>query len=268
MKQDKKKEIVVLTGGSGYLGEEMGTCLMENNYFVINVGRKEPKFCSNKESSIHYFADFYNSKLLEKILKKILKQYKKIDILINNSFDFSTNTGFNSDIGRLENINKDTFINGLHSGIYWTFQCSQIIGKEMLKSERGIIINIASLYSYLVPNSKMYEGTTIFNPVTYSVSKHGIMGLTKYLASFWGPYGIRVNALSPGTFPNTNKNDNKKSPNSVSNNKFINLLENKCALKRVGKPNDLNAALLFLCSEKSKLMHGENIVIDGGWSLL
>ena len=115
----------------------------------------------------------------------------------------------------------------------------------------------------------MYQNTKVFNPIIYSTSKHGVMGMTKYFSSFWGPLGIRVNALSPGTFPNNQKNNNHKiSPNKVQDDNFMKLLSSKCALNRVGVPSDLNAAIEFLCSEKSSLLHGQNIVIDGGWSLL
>lgn len=267
-KNIKKQKIVVLTGGSGYLGEEMGSHLLKKGYFVINMGRKKPNFCNQNVSSKHYKVDFYNITKLKKCLNEIIKKYQIIDILINNSFDFSKNTGFNTDSGRVEKINDKKFNRGLTSGIYWTFLCSQIIGNSMIKRKKGIIINIASLYSFLVPDAKMYRNTPIFNPIIYSVSKHGIIGMTKYLSSFWGPLGIRINALSPGTFPNISAKSKSKSPNKVKDDKFLNLLADKCALKRVGVPSDLNAALEFLCSDKSKLLHGENIVIDGGWSAL
>jgi len=263
-----KDKIILLTGGSGYLGETMGAHLLNLGAFVINIGRKEPQFCRDNNFSRHYRVDFYDSHLLEQTLSIIFSEYKTLDVLINNSFDFSTTTGFNTHKGRINSIDRETFLAGINSGIYWTFQCSQFVGVEMLKKKKGIIINIASLYSFLVPDSRMYENTEIFNPVIYSVSKHGVMGLTKYLASFWGRQGIRVNALSPGTFPNISSVSKEDSPNEVKDNSFIEMLENKCALKRVGKPEDLSSALEFLCSDNSRLLNGENIVVDGGWSLL
>jgi NAD(P)-dependent dehydrogenase (short-subunit alcohol dehydrogenase family) len=268
MIQVLKGKVIILTGGSGFLGEEMGCHLLKLGAFVINIGRKKPRFCKNFRFSRHYKVDFYDSQLLEKTLSNIFDKYKVVDILINNSFDFSSKTGFNSDKGRLNVIEKETFMSGINSGIYWTFQCSQFVGAKMLKKKKGIIINIASLYSFLVPDARMYEGTEIFNPVIYGVSKHGIIGLTKYLASFWGRHGIRVNALSPGTFPNTSTVSKEESPNKVQDDLFFEMLENKCALKRVGVPEDLSSGIEFLCSENSRLLNGENIVIDGGWSLL
>ena len=261
-------KIILLTGGSGYLGEAMGSHLLDCGAYVINLGRTKPNFCDNRKSSRHYQVDFYETRTLEHSLNEIIGEYKKIDILVNNSFDFSENTGFNSEKGRVNNIDKETFLRGINSGIYWTFQCSQIVGLQMLKQNYGVIINIASLYSFLVPDSRMYEHTKIFNPVTYGVSKHGIMGLTKYLASFWGRQGVRVNALSPGTFPNNSNPKKKNSPNTVQDDLFMDMLAKKCALNRVGVPSDLVSALEFLCSSKSRLLHGENIVIDGGWSLM
>lgn len=263
--KDKK---IIITGGSGYLGEEMGLHLLRKGAFIINLGRKKPKFCEVKDNSCHISVDFYDSEQLGIALKGIFTSFGTPDVLINNSFDFSKLTGFNTEKGRVNKIDKKTFLTGINSGIFWTFQCSQTVGLEMLKNKKGIIINIASLYSFLVPDSRMYENTNIFNPIIYSISKHGVIGMTKYLASFWGRQGIRVNALSPGTFPNYDYSNSKKAPNKVNDEKFMNLIKNKCALKRVGKPKDLSSALEFLCTEKSRLLNGENIIIDGGWSLL
>lgn len=267
MKNKLNKKNILITGGSGYLGEAMGERLASAGASLINIGRTEPNFCKSNKSAKFIKADFYSDDSLDESLNEAIQLCGNVDVLINNSFDFSQKTGFNTNLGRIENINKETFINGITSGIYWPTRCSQIIGQHMKINKTGNIINIASLYSFLVPNSKMYENTNIFNPVIYSLSKHATSALTKYLASFWGPYGIRVNSLSPGTFPNTKGSLDKESPNSVEDNRFLDMLNQKCILGRVGVPKDLGAAIEYLCSDKSKKLTGENIVIDGGWSL-
>ena len=124
----------MITGGSGYLGEEMGSHLIKCGYFVINLGRKKPNFCDNSKTSAHFSVDFYKSELLEIQLKIIIKKYTKIDILINNSFDFSKKTGFNSEKGRIEKMNQKLLI-------------------ELKQNQKGIITGVkrgtASLLSYL-----------------------------------------------------------------------------------------------------------------------
>ena len=188
-------------------------------------------------------------------------------MLVNNSFDFSVRTGFNHPSGRIEGITKETFLSGVESGIYWPLLCSQIVGRKMMEQGGGHIVNIASLYSFLVADYQIYEGRDTFNPVTYPISKHALLGLTKYIASFWSGHNVRCNCLSPGTFPNVETGP-EDTPNAVDDRVFLEILEGKCSLGRVGVPSDLFGALEFLCSDKSSYMTGANLVVDGGWSVL
>ena len=156
---------------------------------------------------------------------------------------------------------------GLESGIYWPLLCTQIIGRRMIRQGGGHIINVGSLYSFLVADYRMYKGRKIFNPVTYPVAKHGLLGLSRYTASFWSKHNIRCNVLSPGTFPNVGQADTSR-PNRVQDEAFMDILRSKCSLGRVGTPQDLLSALEFLCSDGSSYMTGANLVVDGGWSAL
>jgi len=265
-----KENTIVFSGGSGYLGEAMVAHLLECGAVVINLGRKKPAiFSSYPERGKHLTVDFYNTEALTETLESINAWSKPVDVLVNNAFDFSQKTGFNHPSGRLENITKETFLKSMESGLYWPLLCSQIIGKKMIERRQGNIVNIASLYSFLVADYRMYKGRTVFNPVIYPLAKHGLLGLTKYIASFWSEYNIRCNCLSPGTFPNIHKDKEKsEAPNRVTDDEFIEILEKKCSLGRVGVPSDLLSAIEFLCSDKSAYMTGSNVVVDGGWSVL
>ncbi len=258
------------SGGSGYLGKAMVAHLLGCGAAVINLGRRRPRILSSyPERGKHFTVDFYETEALAKTLESIIAGTESIDVLINNSFDFSQKTGFNHPSGRLENITRDVFLRGMESGLYWPLLCSQIIGKKMIRQRRGNIINIASLYSFLVADYRMYKGRTTLNPAIYPMAKHGLLGLTKYIASFWSEYNIRCNCLSPGTFPNISKEQNNSSaPNSIADDEFLKILAKKCSLGRVGVPSDLLSAIEFLCSDKSLYMTGSNIVVDGGWSVL
>ena len=261
---------IIFSGGSGYLGAAMAERLLKCGAKVANIGRRAPEFLSDyPPQASHYTADFYESEDLTDVLGQAIDGLGGVDVLVNNSFDFSPKTGFNDPSGRIEKISKETFMKGLESGIYWPLHCAQVVGKRMIEQKYGNIVNITSLYASLVADYRMYEGRDIFNPVTYPVSKHGLVGLTKYIASFWAPHGIRCNCLSPGSFPNTiSKKDDPSAPNSVEDDEFLNILNRKCSLGRTGVPRDLESAIQFLCSEKSSYLTGANLVVDGGWSVL
>ena len=146
------------------------------------------------------------------------------------------------------------------------FLCCQEVGKVMKKQSKGIILNISSIYGIQGSDQRIYGNSKLNTPSFYALTKGGMVNFTRYLAAYWNRKGIRVNTLSPGTFPNISSVSKEDSPNVVQDNSFIEMLENKCALKRVGKPEDLSSALEFLCSDNSRLLNGENIVVDGGWS--
>ena len=132
----------------------------------------------------------------------------------------------------------------------------------MAKKKYGVIINIASDLSVIAPDQSIYqvkglsENDQPVKPISYSVSKHGIIGLTKYLASYWGGKGVRVNAISPGGVFN------------YQDKKFVKKLINRIPMKRMASPNDLHEVIIFLCSDNNMYMTGQNIVIDGGRSII
>jgi NAD(P)-dependent dehydrogenase (short-subunit alcohol dehydrogenase family) len=126
----------------------------------------------------------------------------------------------------------------------------------MVKSNGGAIINIASDLSIIAPNQEIYSHLNIYKPVSYSIIKHGIVGLTKYLASYWGKKNIRVNSLSPGgVFNNQDRLFHSKIKKLIPMNRMANI-------------NEYHGAIIFLCSDASKYMNGHNLVIDGGRSII
>lgn len=128
---------------------------------------------------------------------------------------------------------------------------------EYLKASKGVIVNITSMYGHVAPDYRIYDGKEFANPPSYGAAKAGVIQLTKYLASFLSPYGVRVNALSPGPFP---------FPETQKNNDFIEKLASKNMLNRIGQPEDLKGAIALLCSDASSYMTGQNICVDGGWA--
>jgi gluconate 5-dehydrogenase len=127
----------------------------------------------------------------------------------------------------------------------------------MLKKTKGVIINTTSMYGHVAPDHRIYDGIEFANPPSYGAAKAGVLQLTKYLASFLSPHGIRVNAVSPGPFPFLE---------TLKNKEFKESLESKNMLGRVGEPDDLKGAFALLASDASKYMTGQNICVDGGWT--
>jgi len=264
-----KGKTAIITGASGFLGKSMCEALLQYNCNIEIYGRglKMLKFAENLQDRYRRnkvsarIVDLYNEKEFKEQLKESIKDNKKIDILINNAFDFSKDTGFNDNSGRFENMNKEIFMKGMESGLYWAFLATQIIGEQMKKQKSGSIINISSMYGHVSPDPLLYEETETFNPPIYSIVKSGLFGLTKYTASFYGKYNIRCNSISPGAFPNTT-GENKP------NEKILDRLIKKIPLGRVGNPEDLKGAIIFLASDASEYVTGTDIKVDGGFAII
>lgn len=270
---DLNNKVAVITGASGYLGKSMAEGLLEQQCNVILFGRGQKIIDTHAELQDeyrtckvdYYNVDFYNTEEYKRCLENCVESNDKIDILINNSFDFSKDIGFNCDEGRFENLSKEMFLKGMESSIYWHLLAIQVIGEKMKQQKSGSIINISSMYgSKIVPDvNNLYEGTDSFNPVTYSIGKGGLHhGLTKYCSVHYSKYNIRVNSISPGAFPNLGGGRNK------GNNIVVDRLIKKTPLGRVGHPKDLKSAIVFLADDGSSFMTGQNLIIDGGMTII
>lgn len=254
---------VVLTGAGGFFGRYFTRALLENGARVILIEQSLAalKFFSQAHEDRYEsrFLDLYNRQAAKECYEKILSA-NRVDILVNNAFDFSQKTGFNTPDGRLENATFEQLQASFEAGIWWAIQATQTFGLAMKKQGSGSVINICSMYGVVVPSPDLYEGTDKFNPPGYSMAKAGLLQFTKYAASFLSPE-VRVNAISPGVIPNTES----QGPNAITeNNPVLERLLKKIILKRMGHPSDLTGALVFLASDASSYMTGQNIIIDGG----
>lgn len=262
---------VLITGATGFIGGYIAKNFLEVGANVILMGRsaklleqvKEYRKLYGKAAVEGYLVDFYKRKQFEEVLRKIVKKHK-IDVLINNAYDLSSKTGFNTTEGSLENSPYEQWKFAFDSGIYWAALATQIVGEQLRRRRKGSIINISSMYGIIAPHPSLYEGKKFFNPATYGVNKAGIIALTRYTASFWGQYGIRCNAVAPGAFSNTEK----ATANSVApNDPFLERLKAKTVLGRIGHPKDLNGLLIYLASDSSSYMTGQVLSVDGGWTI-
>ncbi|MBI5245408.1 MAG: SDR family oxidoreductase [Elusimicrobia bacterium] len=262
---------ILITGASGFFGRTIAKTFLECGSKTILLGRSDKIWEQEKRYQKQfgkdrvrcYQLDFYKRKAFSALLRKLVKRFD-IDVLINNAYDFSPRTGFNTPAGRLEESVYEQWRSAFESGIYWAMLATQIIGARFKKKRKGSIINISSMYGIISPSPRLYEGTHFFNPPTYSANKAGLLALTRYTASFWGRYGIRCNAVLPGAFSNVEE----KGCNAVApDDPFILRLRRNTALGRIGHPRDLRGALLYLASDASAYMTGQALVIDGGWTV-
>lgn len=253
----------VITGAGGFFGRHFTRALLEHGAKVILV-EKAPanlKFFSQayEDRCESYFVDLYDRRAAQDCYERILTK-NRVDILVNNAFDFSTKTGFNTQEGRLENAVFEQLQASFESGVYWAIQATQIFGLKMKRQGGGSVINICSMYALVVPSPDLYDGTDKFNPPGYSMAKAGLLQFTKYAASFLSPE-VRMNAISPGAIPNL---DGQSRNSITADDPVLKKLSGKILLKRMGGPEDLTGALIFLASDASGYVTGQNIVIDGG----
>jgi NAD(P)-dependent dehydrogenase (short-subunit alcohol dehydrogenase family) len=260
------KRTVLISGATGYFGKYLVEDLARD-YHVIATSRSLEKLenAFGKNSNVTCVAmDLYDTSHLTKTLEGLATKHD-IHGLVNNAYDFSEKTGFNTPSGRFETISNDAMLAGLESGVLAPMIFAQVLGRKMIEKKiRGSIINIASMYGTVAPDARLYEGKKVLNPVTYSVSKAAINGLTRYIASFWGQHGIRCNSISPGSFPNVETD----SYNAPKDDEFSTRLKNKTTLGRVGHPKDLLGAIRLLLSDESSYITGQNLGVDGGWTAI
>jgi NAD(P)-dependent dehydrogenase (short-subunit alcohol dehydrogenase family) len=244
-----RDKTVLITGANGVLGKELTEVFLKLESKLILIDKKIKKN-SNKNIKI-ISLDFTNTEVLEKVLKKEKSKIKKLDFIINNA----AYTG--SNINWIKPLNFQTYKdwrNAHKVNLDSAFIISKILSKILIKN-KGKIINIGSIFSDLVPNFSNYKGTKMNSPAAYSVSKNSLLHLTKWQASYFAP-NVNVNMISPGgIFRNQNKKFQKKYINSTP-------------LNRMCFEEDIIYLILFLLSDMSKYITGQNLFVDGGYSIL
>lgn len=245
---DLKNKTIIITGGLGFLASQFIKAFEHNSSNIIIIDNK----ISNKKN--YYKCDITNEKKIRKIKSIIKKKYKTIDVLINNAAN-NYGAGVKSKKMMLENFDEKIWNDDLNVGLKGAMLCTKIFGEEMSKQNTGgNIINISSDLGIISPDNRIYKQNSV-KPVTYSVVKHGIIGLSKYTATYW-PKKVRCNALAFGGMEN--KQDKK----------FINKLKKLIPLNRMAKKNEYNGTILFLASKASSYINGSTIIVDGGRTIL
>ncbi len=273
MKKKSKnyKSAALITGAAGLLGIQHAFALSEivNTLVLIDINFKNLKKVKEKifnklpyKNTLIYRGDISNEKSLIKIQKDLKKKGIFIKVLINNAaIDPKMNFISKGKSGLVENYNIQNFRKEIDINLTGSFICTKIFGTEMAKKGEGSIINIASDAGIIAPDHSVYhpkeniKKLKHFKPASYSISKHALIGMTKYIATYWGHKNVRCNALAFGAVKN------KQSSFLIKN------IEKRVPLGRLAKETDYRKALAFLASDASAYMTGQVMILDGGRSV-
>lgn len=260
-------KVALVTGGAGLLGAEFCHTLAQAgaNVVVVDINNSASEnICQDLEASGHpcmaLATDITDPKAVKEMLNAILKKNGRLDILINSAAldpKFDPEHDMPGASGAFEDYPLEAWQQALDVNLTGMFLVSQAAVQPMLAQGSGVIINVCSMYGLVGPDQRLYQRkdqTPRYKPVYYSVTKAGVLGFTKYLATYYAGRNIRVNALTPGGVFNGHDET------------FMQEYSARAVLGRMAKKDEMNGALLFLASEASSYMTGANLVVDGGWT--
>lgn len=257
----------VVTGGAGLLGRQFCQTLAAAgaSVSVVDIDAEAAKTVAQAINqaagkALDIPTDITQPDSVAAMVDTTLKAFGRLDILVNSAAldpkfdpDSITAQGQNA----FETFPLQGWQQALDVNLTGMFLCSQAAARQMLEQGEGVMINLCSMYGLVGPDQRLYQRQgqpPQYKPVTYSVTKAGVLGLTQYLAAYYGAKNIRVNALTPG---------------GVFNNhdaQFVEAYAARSVLGRMAEQDEMNGALLFLASDASSYMTGSNLVVDGGWT--
>lgn len=249
-----KDKVILITGATGYLGSKMVEHLTVAGAKVISISRDFDKLkkLSNKLSiplEQFFEVDVSDEVSVKNAFEQIFKAFDRIDVLVNNAY-FGISKKFND-------YSRQDWYMSLDGTIVSVDITTQAVVPYMKNNRKGRIINISSMYGMVSPNPEIYSTEEMINPLSYGVGKAGVIQYTKYVAMMLAKYNINVNTISYGPFPN---------PEYVKDKEFLTKLAKKTFLNRVGKSEEVTAAVFFLSLDENSFLTGQNIIVDGGWT--
>jgi len=255
---DLTDRVALVTGGAGWLGTAVSEALAQAGAavgFIDNnaeaVDKTVGSFRNDDLEVFGVIADVMQEESLRNCIDKVAAERSKIDILVNCAY-----TG---PVPELDEATLDDYDKGFHNGPSAYGVAAQQAAKHMRAAGGGTIINFGSMYGMVTGYPEVYKGLTKPSSIVYQASKAAIIHMTRYMAVYWANDNIRVNCLTPGAFPN--ESVQKQNP------EFVRRLSHKTPMNRIGEPYELKGAALFLASDASSYVTGQNIVIDGGWTI-
>lgn len=262
-------KIVVLIGGSGYLGKEFTKSLLDYGAIVYSCDIKESEFINNFKEQYDdryhfYITDCTDKEEIIKFKDMILGKENRVDVLVNSV------TAKGDDFYLpFEDVSLEGWEIGIKGNITIPFLTAQVFIPVMAEQKYGSVINISSIYGIVGNDQRIYEGSNlhecylgthpdlkqIYSHPVYPAAKGGLIVFTKYLAAYYGKDNVRVNCISPGGVYYEQENE-----------VFVKKYSERTPLGRKANPDEINGALIFLASDASSYVTGHNLVVDGGWT--
>lgn len=242
-----QNKIIIVTGGSGLLGRCIINRIEQAGGFAVNADIE----VETNESLSQIQCDITNEQSIKSTIREVVKKYGRIDGLVNNAYPRTGNWGL-----KFEDIPFESWQQNVdwQMNSYFLF-CQQVFG-IMKEQKSGSIVNMSSIYGVVGPDFTVYNGTSMTMPAAYSAIKGGIVNFTRYIASYFGKYGVRANCISPGgIFDNQNP-------------VFVQNYESKVPLGRMGNTEDIAGPTVFLLSDDAAYITGHNLIVDGGWTAI
>jgi NAD(P)-dependent dehydrogenase (short-subunit alcohol dehydrogenase family) len=264
-----KERVAIVTGGVGLLGKEFCRTLAEAGASVVVVdlnadaaAKVVDDLTQSGYRALGVATDITNHQSVNALIETVIATYGRVDVLVNSA---ALDPKFDPDAaakgiapGAFEDYPLEQWNAALNVNLTGMFLVTQAVARQMVvQGKKGSIINICSTYGLNGPDQRIYikDGKRVaFKPVYYTTTKAGVMGFTKYLAAYYAGTEIRVNALTPGGVFNNHEEY------------FVTNYAAKTILGRMAKKDEMNGALLFLASEASSYMTGNNVIVDGGWT--
>ncbi len=251
-----KKSIIWVIGGAGHLGQSIVRFLLGKNKHVLcaDLAGKAREFATQvnkKEQLIPVELDVSDEEMLFEFVRHNVIQYGIPDGLVILTYGAAGRS--------FDDLDAESFNRAGHLGVTSTFLLAREVGRAMEKNGKGSIVLFSSMYGAVSPDPRIYESPMQPNPVEYGIGKAGIVQLTKYLAVHWARKGIRCNCISPGPFPNQMVIN--------SHPQFIERLNAKVPMGRVGLAEEIAGPVHFLLSDDSSYVTGHNLFVDGGWTI-
>lgn len=264
-----KDKVCVITGGGGLIGRKHAEAVLEGDGVPVlldivpqGMARTKEQLAEKYPNTVveTFVTDITDKEQLCKVRDILLERYGSIDGLINNAANNPKVEGGSKNLDAIQfhNFPVQMWNDDIAVGLTGALLCCQVFGEEMARAGQGVIINVSSDYGLIAPNQSIYrkegvpEDKQIVKPVSYSVVKHGIMGLTKYLAVYWAQKGVRVNTLCPASLENGQDIE------------FVSKISKLIPMGRMSRPDEYVGAVLFMLSDASSYMTGATVVLDGG----
>lgn len=251
---DLTDRIVIVTGGSGLIGTHVSRALDNYgaNVVVADIDESKGKdVVAQLNKGLYKKLDITDSDSIESLCTSVISEFGHIDGLVNLAYPRTDSYGL-----PLQSVTKEEFLENLslHMGGYYAMT-KEVAFRMLKQGQDGSIVNFSSIYGMQAPDFSMYDGTNMTSPVEYSVIKAGILNFTRYLASYMGEDGIRVNTVSPGGVFND------------QNEKFVSNYEHEVPMGRMAEPMEMAGAVIYLLSDAASYVTGHNLVVDGGWTI-